>query len=153
MIGQSKTNQELQVEAVKYIQNFWRLAVRLKKKAIKKMNTEDMQRYQQTTSVKERIAISERALHSSGCFGQRSAKQIRFEIELALMKWRIAKRKVASLPMLANISNDTSTVLNELTVLKEEVAATVNMVAAVESELVDALKQLTNKADQVLRKL
>lgn len=153
MISQSKTNQELQVEAVKYIQNFWRLAVRLKKKATKKMSTEDMQRYQRTTSVKERIAISERALHSSGCFGQRSAKQIRFEIELALMKWRIAKRKVASLPMLANISNDASTVLNELTVLKEEVSATVNKVAAVESELVNALKQLTNKADQVLLKL
>ena len=69
------------------------MAARMKKQALKRMTPEQKKRYQESKDLKERMAISESALASSGCFGRRSAGQIRFKIELALMKWRLAKRR------------------------------------------------------------
>ena len=144
---------ELKLEAVRYIQNFWRLGIKMKKRAMKRMTPEQKQRFEQSTDLKERMAISESALATSGCLGRRSASQIRFKIELALMKWRLAKRRGRSLPTLACVGKDTSDLLEDLDGLKDQFSDLASKIDTVDKEIQNKMEEVKFKVQQVVSRL
>ena len=153
-ISENVQNTALRHEAVSYIQRFWRLSVRLKKRALKRMSPETLAKYKATSSLKERIRIMDHVLATQGgCFGSSSAKEIRASMELSLMRWRLAKRKAKHLPVLANVSWHVSDLLDDLDSVKENKAALDLTISEAKMEINTAVQKVNEKIRLLRSKL
>eukprot|EP00944_MAST-04C_sp_MAST-4C-sp1_P007532 g7532.t1 len=153
-ISENVQNTALRHEAVSYIQRFWRLSIKLKKRALKRMSPETLAEYQSTSSLKERIRIMDHVLATQGgCFGSSSAKEIRASMELSLMRWRLAKRKAKHLPVLANVSWHVSDLLDDLDSVKENKAALDLTISEAKMEINTAVQKVNEKIRLLRSKL
>merc|ERR1712139_48045 len=153
-ISESIQNKKLRLEAVAYIQRFWRLSVKLKKRAMKRMTPEQLAEYKSTDSLNERIRIMDNVLSTQGgCFGSSSAKEIRASMELSLMRWRLAKRKAKHLPVLANVSWHVSDLLDDLNELKTDRATIELEISQTKMEIDKAMVEVAEKVTKLRSKL
>merc|ERR1711981_828241 len=120
---------------------------------MKRMSPDMLVRYKGTESLNERIAIMDKALESGGCFGKSEAKSIRTSMELSLMRWRLAKRQAANLPMLANVSWNVSDLLDDLTILKTDRGDIELELSETKHQIEQAMEEVKMKVQKIRARL